>query len=408
MEPERRIEKWLRAFAKKRREQAGDPMELHPATRQLLQREIARQPEEKSRSGFFFNFYPHLRLVFAACFTALLIGGWFLWWESAGSPPAQLSMNQASYPETSPGTAAPDMPPPVASPSLANADNKVQEEKLKSVPSAPQPAPTVVASANRTLIEPPKEKTRKKDRAESAATQKQLIVTTAATPQGSSSLIAGALISNTNAQTTLAFQRALAIPSSTNAALFDLAKATGAITVSQVFNRLEAPSTRRRAGGAAAPPAAVLTSFRVEQSGNNLKVVDGDGSVYTGSVQIAQQEPAADYSFAAAKNTPTSAARAAKASSPTAQSYFFRVAGTNRNLNEPIVFSGNFVPFTNDQLTTGARNFGGAGGGFGGGGAGGDQAAGQPIQAVLSNSQINGNVVIGDQKAMDVTATPAR
>jgi hypothetical protein len=90
-------------------------------------------------------------------------------------------------------------------------------------------------------------------------------------------------------------------------------------------------------------------------------------------------------------------------------SYFFRVAGTNRNLNENVIFSGNFVPFTNNQLTAESRGFGGIGGGFGGGGgAGGDQAAGQPVQAVLSNSQINGNVVIGDQKAVDVVATPAR
>ena len=162
--------------------------------------------------------------------------------------------------------------------------------------------------------------------------------------------------------------------------------------------------------GATATPAPVLSSFRVEQSGNNLKVVDGDGSVYTGSIQIARQEPPADHTFAAAKNGLVSAARAAKPSAaPAPQSYFFRVAGTNRNLNENVIFSGNFVPFTNNQLTAGARGFGGVGGGFGGGGgAGGDQAAGQPVQAALSNSQINGNVVIGDQKAVDVIATPAR
>jgi len=38
-----RIEPILRAFAKKRREQSGAPMELHPATRRLLQGEVARR-----------------------------------------------------------------------------------------------------------------------------------------------------------------------------------------------------------------------------------------------------------------------------------------------------------------------------------------------------------------------------
>jgi hypothetical protein len=42
MEPERKIEKWLKAYAKKRRTQTGEPFKLHPATRRLLQSEVAR------------------------------------------------------------------------------------------------------------------------------------------------------------------------------------------------------------------------------------------------------------------------------------------------------------------------------------------------------------------------------
>lgn len=53
MEPERKIEKLLRAYAKKRRADAGDPLELHPATRRLLQGEVARRakkPDEEETS----------------------------------------------------------------------------------------------------------------------------------------------------------------------------------------------------------------------------------------------------------------------------------------------------------------------------------------------------------------------
>src|ERR1039457_2461220 len=52
-EPERPIEKLLRAAAKKRRDEAGAPLELHPATRRLLQGEVARtfaKPKRESRS----------------------------------------------------------------------------------------------------------------------------------------------------------------------------------------------------------------------------------------------------------------------------------------------------------------------------------------------------------------------
>ena len=41
MEPERKIEKLLRAYAKKRRAEAGDPLKLHPANRRLLLGEAA-------------------------------------------------------------------------------------------------------------------------------------------------------------------------------------------------------------------------------------------------------------------------------------------------------------------------------------------------------------------------------
>ena len=53
MEPERKIEKLLRAYAKKRRADAGDPLTLHPATRRLLQGEVARRkpkPEDEEAS----------------------------------------------------------------------------------------------------------------------------------------------------------------------------------------------------------------------------------------------------------------------------------------------------------------------------------------------------------------------
>jgi hypothetical protein len=53
MEPERKIEKVLRAYAKKRRAQAHEPLKLHTATRRVLQSEVARnvpKPVEEETS----------------------------------------------------------------------------------------------------------------------------------------------------------------------------------------------------------------------------------------------------------------------------------------------------------------------------------------------------------------------
>src|SRR6266404_235800 len=49
MEPERPIENLLRAWAKKRRDDAGAPLEMHPATRRLLQGEVARRFAKEPR-----------------------------------------------------------------------------------------------------------------------------------------------------------------------------------------------------------------------------------------------------------------------------------------------------------------------------------------------------------------------
>jgi len=59
MNDERPIEKLLRRYAKKRGDEAGPPPELHPATRRLLQGEVARQfpkpggTTDPSAAGFF-------------------------------------------------------------------------------------------------------------------------------------------------------------------------------------------------------------------------------------------------------------------------------------------------------------------------------------------------------------------
>ena len=53
-EPERPIEKLLRAAAQKRRDEVGAPFELHPATRRLLQGEVARRFAKPQSEGRWF------------------------------------------------------------------------------------------------------------------------------------------------------------------------------------------------------------------------------------------------------------------------------------------------------------------------------------------------------------------
>src|SRR6185369_11290867 len=62
MDPERPIEKLLRQAAQARRAQAGEPQEVHPATRRMLQGEVARKfgSGAPQRRSFFDLFMPRL------------------------------------------------------------------------------------------------------------------------------------------------------------------------------------------------------------------------------------------------------------------------------------------------------------------------------------------------------------
>src|SRR6059036_1537709 len=80
MESERPIEKALRDCAQKRRDQAGPPPELHPATRKLLQAEVARKYPAAQRSAaaapaWWKGFWPRFAIGAAALAIAAILAG---------------------------------------------------------------------------------------------------------------------------------------------------------------------------------------------------------------------------------------------------------------------------------------------------------------------------------------------
>jgi len=92
MEPERKIEKLLRAYAEKRRAAAGEPLKLHPANRRLLQGEAASTlrsgtatedgrrspaPGETGKDNLLLLLFAvfRRRLVFALCMVAIAFIG---------------------------------------------------------------------------------------------------------------------------------------------------------------------------------------------------------------------------------------------------------------------------------------------------------------------------------------------
>jgi hypothetical protein len=118
----------------------------------------------------------------------------------------------------------------------------------------------------------------------------------------------------------------------------------------------KAKSGRSEAISTATP---VLASFQLEQTGRQLRVVDHDGSIYSGYLQSASLEGVAVSTRQSISNRiaqeldqsvqPVAADLAATAASAP-QTYFFRVSGTNVSLNQRVTFWGKLMETNNVVL----------------------------------------------------------
>jgi hypothetical protein len=487
MDKERPIEKLLRRYAKKRRDDAGAPLELHPATRRLLQGEVARQfpKADGGRNNSFAEWFAAFRRrwVYAtAAIGVVLIAGVVLVVQDkdpqldakrheldlakneigpakvtgkdvalkereAGvarrlatptpdaAPVPELSLNQPTratptqrdrdgLKSAEPGalafnsdterlrvlndesaTASPSAlprdtgqvapapraiakkaPQPIATPeeyaSAARADN-LSSQRLAGKPVTPPPAATVAGESQPAGAAGPGRIGRFAD--SSVGRDSKLTANTTDTPP--------ALADNT-----VAFESREGF--APNARGGEREKA---LAVSQSFANL-APVSRTEKALKAPPVSPVLANFQMEQAGDQLRVIDSDGSIYLGEINPApvtfggggknQQVFKSEGKLAA---PPVAAAPAPAQQS--AQSYFYRVAGTNRTLNQQVVFSWNFVTLTNALAQSKTKGVGGVLNQDGSSGS-------QQLPALLQNSAINGRAQINAAREIEINAVP--
>jgi len=536
-EPERPIEKLLRAAANKRRDDAGAPLELHPATRRLLQGEAARKyPAAQRTSRSFFQSLGQLWPRFAWGVGMLAVLGVTVWLlvpmpgkhepnaflaknqpvPAAGptatelvhpsnalatspSPPLEERAgerrafppgppNSIAVPPAAPKEALPSpltaQAPAAASPPLAAAAKTTTIALTDAVSSArPTPTPEIagqsqplpqdslaaapggVASDKLALAAAPQLANREKPaEAEVAASSRMLAPAPATAVNGASAprfglvgqpasrAAAPAVPASPSSVTTasgsatvvaadesakLAIDRAdqpgfaykpLPSVASANApepvaaaadgrlgSAVALRKEARSISATQWFAQTpQSTKTKRSLNDKAAPAHPVLASFQVEQAGRELRIVDGDGSVYSGYLQLADaarrrssataEAPAAARPSRALGTVLEEKSKATlDADQPAPQTYFFRVTGTNRSLQKKVVFTGNLLSATNLALFQPATNALAVGGSL----AGYRGAAAQPALLPLLNSRISGKVVIGSGQAIEINALPA-
>jgi hypothetical protein len=482
-EPERPIEKLLRDRAKQRRDEAGPPFALHPADRRILQGEVARKyGPERAESGLR-NKLRRLWPAFAwgVAVLAVLATGWWLVSPLARRGQENESLAANRYSQSSPSAVVsaplPATPPPVAVAESAAAPAPGADGAARA--SGSSTALLSFASGPRMNIaggslQSDQEKSRRsidsagpaiqKDQSGAsggvpartgAATDSNIVRSGPATKQDTANL--SSLATNSPApsiavvpnpaatpappagQVSLAAASAPPMPAvppgaSPIAAKLD-SPGTDAIGRGQNFARVTPQPMSKTVPARKAASDIVLASFRVEQSGRELRIIDNDGSVYTGSLQLADAQlsplPEARSATATPAAQPSVLSGAAPAVAPSTasvsesrrahaiapddtvpvaankapmQNYFFSVAGTNLSLRQNVVFTGSFMTSSNLDVFKQPA----AGGGFGGAS---DRAvqgkAVEPGLIPLTNSTITGKIQIGRRRAIDIRAVPS-
>jgi hypothetical protein len=491
-EPERPIEKLLRDAVKKRRDEASAPMELHPATRRLLQGEVARtfaKPgrARRSASEVLGQLWPRFAWGVASFAVLVVVGYMLLPVPGTGKPEALLARNE---PMTQAVPAKQSLPPPPAavatvpaSPAPAVGSKPSEVAFADTTPPAPARAARQLGAERKPLakdsLAAPVDREAKEqpapatalglaDRSKAFGTdtaasggqpaqapagvvngayQRQSgfagkpapapsapaapaalppVATTVAAASAASADESKNLTADKSEQLSFAYKSPAAVASanrhqSSPAAMDSLLKsvaesrmATGSASAGQWFAQV-APGAKAKKSQAdkAAPAHPVLASFQVQQAGRELWIVDSDGSVYSGYLQIADaarrqrlttpDAPAAGLASRASEGAlDEKAAVSGDADQQTMQTYSFRVAGTNRSLSKKVVFTGNLLAATNLTLPLPFGTNFSIGGGLGGS----QNLPAQQGRLLLLNSRISGKVVIGNGKAVEVHALP--
>jgi hypothetical protein len=417
-DPERKIEKLLRSFAKRRRAESAEPFQIHGATRQLLQREIS----QRVRAGEYQKswlakiiFLPRRRIAFAlgalfivaisiallmpsitknhsptslakAAKTAPTSSDWYFDETKHSDTNSRISSDREYFLTDAAAPAAPSasavLPPFEALekqkqssedlPALQNPSRVAA--RASAVSREAETAATFSRRASAGTSSAPSLDTSNENLDSKRADASGTLSVKPEQPAGKSAL--GKINEGQTQPGTLA--KTLTVkPLSNNLGYFARVESDDALLMKRVAGEAGA-GAKNQPGGETyqfrkkADPnygiarQTILNSFQVVGDGNDLRVIDEDGSVYSGTFEhIAANGRLFDKSYiaenkkiSAPKDAQTGATRSITTSSTAllgsdiSPMQSFKVSGTNRTLNAPVVLQGAFIRETNSMLGT--------------------------------------------------------
>ncbi len=401
-EPQRDIEKDLLAYKLRRGEQLGAPLELHPATRKMLQGEAARAASrplltsEEAAKNFVRSFVmSHQQPSFFARYRQRIIWGGAMCAcltlvlavlrndPRLASTPSQVSDPQTAKPQATVAATKQQTEgeQSARAKQSAPAADKVQElAKTSTAPVASPPpanprgaaaasAPPLVRDLDRKLVE--KKEGSQTTQIAKALKAVQVADALSATEDKKSGEVmklkrsAGDELLRANLAAAAGASGGAGIPpasapsTASAAQLFGANSAPEASQVRQQFLQLD-NQARYRKNFNSPPMPQVMQDFAFERTGDRVRIVDADGSTYEGTVMRAPVEEAranAVSKLDAAKEGKDSLAQPTQSADPQS-SYRFYANGVNRKLNQSVEFRGEWqaaVPAQSSPTTPGLQ-----------------------------------------------------
>lgn len=427
-EPERKIERLLRAYAQKRRRDAGEPPERSLAMRQQLQAEVARrfgsEPAE-GRSWLEQFVAAHWgKLAIASCAAALLLIALVSMY-----PPAEVGSEHA---ELAYVRSAQQVPAQTATQEIAPAKSRTTDSfKAPELPLQAESLTPAVPAFSRAQVSAvngmwPGEKS-KQDKLEATMTVSRdlgIVITGGHRLGGEATFTLTPSDSEARATSAIvALQPDQIQPSGV--------VTEGVLDTTVLAFRNVAVQVPPGAAPGQTMPAQILNTFKIEQHGAVLNVVDEDGSAYTGFVQPAEpiqllrggtltnvtgtvSGAVSDQVAFGGLGAPGKAPGSGSVNAQTAhepfvgapvQNYFFRVTGTNRALNQHVIFTGQLLvePVAEAQRGEAAAGIAARVGPGGVGGSGIRQVGIPQAQAL----RVTGTAVLGHTQAITIDAISA-
>jgi hypothetical protein len=316
-EPKKPIEQMLEALAKARRAQFGDDPKMPNPMRTRLHEEIARagateEEDLESRPSWLTRFWPRVTVA-AALATLIVLVPAILWNRSH---PIAESGELALRDRTA--SAADELHPAVPA-----------EDTLAKPPAVSDADSTVNLADNRQIkIEPAATPSSESKGFNKEIASAKIQAAPAAAPPASADWKA-------ESDTTAGVAPAVAESSS-----------AGSLGMTQQFSEQSGVQSFRNMSQVSRT-ADVLNTFQVQQQGNEIRVLDADGSTYTGKIEQLAKNAETDSRMTmrrgAAKQTRSYAGKATPEHESDAPQSYFRATGLNVSRKKTVVFEGNYA-----------------------------------------------------------------